>query len=85
MKGEIEMYNPSYSEILGREELKIRRLEAERERLIRSLTLANPSSLKKIWYILQARWQEFRKRERHQQSNPAISPLAKKPHSLKVS
>jgi len=85
MKGEIEMYNPSYSEILGREQLKIRRLEAERERLIRSLTLANPSTLKKIWYIFQARWQESRMGERRQQSSSAIPPLVKKPHSLKVS
>ncbi|MEJ2413650.1 MAG: hypothetical protein P8Y34_11775 [Anaerolineales bacterium] len=79
------MYNPSYSEILGREQLKIRRIEAERERLIRSLTLASPSTFKKIWYIFQARWQEFRKGERRLQRSSAIPPLAKKPHSLKVS
>ena len=75
-------FNPSYYELLGRELIKERRKEAERERLIRSLTPANPSPLKKVWYVLKSRWQDSRRRKIGQQGYPSISPLPKNSHSL---
>ncbi len=71
-------YNYNYAEYLGRELLNERRREADRERLIRSLTPANPSILKKIWMIIRTRWQE----NRQGAIKPAITPLAKSSQSL---
>jgi hypothetical protein len=75
-------YNYNYAEYLGRELLKERRREAEHERLIRSLTPANPSILEKIWHILQSRWQDSRKERVGQQGYQPLSPLPKNSHSL---
>lgn len=75
-------YNYNYAELLGRELIKERRREAERERLLRSLTPANPSIFKKIWYILRSRWQERRHTGIGKQGRTSISPLPKSSPSL---
>lgn len=75
-------YNYNYAEYLGRELLKERRREAERERLIRSLTPANPSILKKIWVILRSRWQDREQIGIEGRGTTVISPLPKSSQSL---
>lgn len=52
-------FNASYAEILGRELQRDRLREARKERLIRTATLANPPTARKIWLILKTRWQVF--------------------------
>lgn len=52
-------FNPNYAELLGRELQRDRLREASRERLIRSMTPANPSSLTKVWSILRNRGRDL--------------------------
>ncbi len=62
MKGENKMtFNPGYAELLGKELQRNRMREAEKQRLIRTVTLANPSTAKKVWIIFRSRWQDLRK------------------------
>lgn len=68
---------PSNAEILGRELRSVRLQEAERQRLIRTATLANPSSARKIWLILRDRWQTFSNRKSDRKVYPPISPVPK--------
>ncbi|MFL7812184.1 MAG: hypothetical protein ACK2TZ_12290 [Anaerolineales bacterium] len=75
-------YNYNYAELLGRELLEQRRREAEHERLIRSLTPANPSILKKVWIILRSRWQDHKQIGIERRGPSAISPLPKSSQSL---
>jgi hypothetical protein len=56
-------FNTNYAEIYGRELRRDRMREAERERLIRQATLANPSLTRKIWLVLKDRWQRIWKPE----------------------
>jgi hypothetical protein len=83
MKREVKMtFNPSYAELLGREQYKIRLEEAKRERLINTLTLANPSLTRKIWLILLDRMQTLWHPKRSQKNYHPISRIEGKSHSL---
>ena len=50
---------PNHAELLGREMQRVRLEEAERQRLIRTVVLANPTWERKIWLILRYRWSYF--------------------------
>ena len=75
-------FNPNYAELLGRELQRERMREADRERLIRSMTLAKPSGLTKVWLISRERWGDlWRRAFRPKRSCPAV-PLPKNSPSL---
>ena len=75
-------FNPSYAEMMGREMQKIRLKEAERERLINSFTLANPSTARKIWLLFLDRWGNIWNRKRNQRNYLPISGMEGKSPSL---
>lgn len=75
-------FNPSYAELMGREMQKIRLKEAERERLINTYTLANPSTARKIWLLFLDRWQGIWNRKRGQKNYLPISKMEGKSPSL---
>jgi hypothetical protein len=50
---------PDYAELLGREMRMVRLNEAEQQRLIRTISQANPPGQRKIWLILRDRWGTF--------------------------
>lgn len=82
MKGEAKMYViPSNAEILGRELRRVRQEQAERQRIIREATLANPSGARKIWLILRDRWQSFRNQRRDRKIYPPVSTVPGNSHS----
>lgn len=75
-------YIPSNAEIMGRELQWVRLQEAERQRLIRAATLANPSSARKIWLILRDRWQMIWNLKSDRKIYPPISHVPEKSTSL---
>lgn len=75
-------FNPSYAELLGREQYKIRLKDAEQARLIKTMTLANPSTTKKIWLILRDRWTNLWSRNQVEKRYSPVSRLEGKSHSL---
>lgn len=75
-------FNPSYAELMGREQYRIRLKEAERARLINTMTLANPSTAKKIWLILRDRWTNLWGRSHTQKRYHPVSGMEGKSHSL---
>lgn len=52
-------FNPNYAELLGRELQRDRMQEAQKARLVRTASLANPSNGFKVWLIIRDRWQKF--------------------------
>ena len=68
-------FNPSYAELSGRELQRIRFEEAKRERLINMITLANPSTSKKVFLIFRDRWMNFWKQGSKGKISPPISPV----------
>ena len=75
-------FNPGYAELLGKELQRNRMREAEKARLIRTVTLANPSTAKKVWIIFRSRWKDLRKPKFKIEHYTPIPPLPKKSHSL---
>jgi len=73
--------NPSYSELLGREQHRARLEEAEKQRLIRVASLANPSGMRKIWLILRDRWGSFWNQKRDRKGFRSVSPVPGKSYS----
>jgi len=83
MKGDAKMtFNPSYAEIMGRELRSVRLQEAEQQRMIRAVTLANPSRAWKIWLILRDRWGTIWNRNSDRKIYPPISHIPKNSTSL---
>jgi hypothetical protein len=80
MRGGNKMtYSLDYAERIGREILQDRRREAERERLIRQVSGWNPPLHKKMWLIIQSRWEK-----RKNASVQLISPQVPDAPSPKV-
>jgi hypothetical protein len=75
-------YSLDYAERMGREILQERRREAERERLIRQVSSWNPPLYKKLWLVIQSRW-EKRKTPGAQRVSPPI-PRVPDAHSPEV-
>lgn len=74
-------YIPSNAELMGREMLRVRLQEAEKQRLIRIAALANLPEKRKAWSILRDRWISFRSRNKNRKIYP-ISSVPGKSHSI---
>ena len=75
-------FNPGYAELSGMELQRDRMREAEKQRLIRTVTPADPSTVKKVWIIFRSRWKDLRKPKFKIEHYPPIPPLPKKSQSL---
>ena len=73
---------PNHAEFFGREMQRVRLEEAERQRLIRTATLANPTWERKIWLTLRYRWSSFWNRYRNRKVYHPVSTVPRNSHSL---
>lgn len=74
-------YIPSNAELMGREMLRVRLQEAEKQRLIRIAALANLPETRKTWPVLRDRWLSFWNRNQDRKIYP-ISSVPGKSHSI---
>ncbi len=74
-------YIPSNAELMGREMLRVRLQEAEKQRLIRIAALANLPETRKTWSVLRNRWFSFWNRNQDRKIYP-ISSVTGNSHSI---
>ena len=74
-------YIPSNAELMGREMLRVRLQEAEKQRLVRIAALANLPKTRKPWWALRDRWISFWNRNENRKIYP-ISSVPGQSHSI---